>query len=96
MPEAVTRLEVQARGPGELSLIWDATARAERYHVELLLPGPESAFHRVVTVYDTNARLADLPPGAAVQVRVLAVNAGGESAPGITVEATVPALASAA
>ena len=96
VPEAVAGLEVKAVSPGTLSLAWERSARAERYHVELLLPGPESAFHRVLTVYDTDARLKELPPGAAVQVRVLAVNAGGESAPGEVVPLTVPALQQAA
>lgn len=96
VPEAVENLAVFAETPGALSLDWDASARAERYHVELLVVGTEVEFHRVVTVYGTSAELTDLTPGATVKVRVIAANAGGESVPSEEVQVQVPALAQAA
>jgi hypothetical protein len=96
VPEAVQNLEVFAETPGALSLDWDASARAERYHVELLVVGTETEFRRVATVYDTDTELTGLTPGATVKVRVIAANAGGESVPSEEVEVQVPALAQAA
>lgn len=96
MPEKVENLEVFPGVPVGWTLEWDAAVRGERYHVELLVVGVDTEFHRVATVYDTNATLTDLTPGTTVKVRVVAANAGGEGAPSEEVQVQVPALAQAA
>ncbi len=95
VPEAVQNLVVSPGLVGGLSLEWPESTRAERYLVEIMV-GAETEFHRVAKVYDANADLTGLTPGAAVKVRVIAANDGGESAPSAVVQATVPALAIAA
>ncbi len=96
VPEQVQNLEVLADTPEELTIDWDASVRAERYHVELLVVGTETEFHRVATLFDTDTTLTDLTPGATVQVRVVAANAAGESVPSEAVQVQVLALAKAA
>ena len=88
-PAKVLNVVVTPLGTGEIEVNFDPSVRADRYHVELLV-GAETEFQRVATVYDTNADLTGLTPGAVVKVRVVAANAGGESAPSAVVEATVP------
>jgi hypothetical protein len=95
-PEPVEGLEVEAGEPGELDADWEASARADRYLVEVQVVGQDAAFRRVTTVRDTNATLTGLPPGAQVKVRVLAANDAGESAPSAEVAAQLPTLANAA
>ena len=92
VPEAVTGLIVEPSDPEALSVNWEESVRAVRYQVEILVVGTDVAFHRVATVDDPSAELTDLDPGATVKVRVIAVNAGGSSAPSPEVSATVPML----
>ena len=92
VPEAVTGLTLSAGGAGELFAGWEESVRAVRYQVEIFVVGSDVALHHVATVYDPNAELTDLTPGASVRVRVIAVNAGGSSAPSEEVTAVVPAL----
>ena len=95
-PESVENLEVQGGSPGLLVAEWDASARAERYQVEVLVVGQDTEFRRVVTVREAKAEVAPLPSNAHVKVRVIAANGAGESAPSSVVEQQVPALAQAA
>lgn len=95
-PESVDVIVVLGGAVGELEVDWERTPRTDRYHVEVLIPGPDAAFKRFATVRDTNATLTDLPPGVPVKVRVVAVNDAGEAAPSEEVTAEVPALARAA
>jgi len=96
VPEAVETLEVAVRAPDTLSLKWEPGARAERYHVELLMVGAETEFHRAATAWDRHAKLTGLTPGTTVRVRVIAVNAAGEGVPSEAVEVPLPAQAQAA
>lgn len=95
-PEPVDVVVVKGGAIGGLEVDWERASRAARYLVEVLVPGPDAAFKRVATVKDTNATLTDLPPGAQVKVRVVAVNDAGEAAPSDEVAGEVPALATAA
>jgi hypothetical protein len=95
-PEAVTGLTVGGGGPGDLYAAWQPSARADRYLVEVQVAGEDVAFRRLETSYDTDAELEGLPPGTRVNVRVVAANDAGESAPSAAVTVTVPALAAAA
>jgi len=95
-PEPVDVIVVTGGGPGELEVDWERSVRSTRFYVEVLVPGPGAAFRRFATVKDTNASLKELPPEAEVQVRVVAVNEAGESAPSDAVTIRVPALADAA
>ena len=95
VPAKVENLVLYSKAPDKVAAEWDASARAERYHVEVQL-GDEAEFHRVATVFDTHADLTDLPPGAGVKVRLVAVNAGGEGSASDVVEVLVPPLAAAA
>jgi hypothetical protein len=92
VPEAVTDLVVAPDVSGIITAQWEPGARAERYHVEVQA-GEDPEFHRVVTVWDPQAWLTELTPGATVRVRVVAVNDGGNSVPSEAVEVTVPPLA---
>jgi hypothetical protein len=93
-PAKVLNVVVTPLGAGGMGVDWDPSVRADRYHVELLV-GAETEFQRVATVFDPSADLSGLTPGAAVKVRVVAANAGGESTPSAVVEATVPMAAAA-
>jgi hypothetical protein len=73
---------------------WEEIARAESYDVEAREPGSQAEFAVVATVRDPAADLA-FPPGSRVEVRVVAKNAAGASAPSEPVEAQVPAAAAA-
>ena len=95
VPAKVADLALYPEAAGEVSAEWDASARAGRYYVEILV-GEETEFNRVATVFDTNANLTGLLPGASVKLRVVAVNDGGEGVPSEVVEVVVPALALAA
>jgi len=90
VPDAVENLTVSGHGAGVLWLQWDASARAERYQVEMLVLPDETEFTRVDTVGETNAVLSDLAPGANVKLRVVAVNDGGAGVPSDEVPTTVP------
>ena len=92
MPAPVERVAVEPVTPDRVAVNWDASARAERYQVEILVVGTEVEFHRVATVYDTATQLTGLPPGARVQVRVIAANQAGTSVPSAVVEAAVAGL----
>ena len=96
VPEAVSDLEVESAGPGRLDAEWSPSVRAERYQVEVIETGRDEEFRRVTTTLVPNAELESLTPGVRVKVRVRAVNRAGDSAPSEVVDATVPALASAA
>jgi hypothetical protein len=93
VPEAVEGLQVEGDGPGNLDAEWFPSERAERYYVELLIIGTDPDFRRILTVTDPHATLENLPAGARVKVRVVAVNAAGQAAPSEVVEIEVPALA---
>ena len=95
-PEAVEALVVGSEVPGEIDAEWEASARAERYLVEVLVVGTDSEFRRATTVRDTNVTLTAFPPGVAVKVRIVAANAAGEAAPSDEETVTVRALAQAA
>ena len=92
VPAPVERVAVEPVTPDRVAVNWDASARAERYQVEILVVGTDVDFHRVATVYDTATQLTDLPPGARVQVRVIAANQAGTSVPSAVVEAAVAGL----
>ncbi len=87
---------VQPGGPGELFVEWPASARAERYLVQVQVLGVDTDFQTVETAYDTDADLEDLPPGKQVRVRLVAANDAGESAPSEAVTITVPSLSAVA
>lgn len=94
-PEVVTGLVARGGSPGEVDLEWESSARAERYQVEILVEGTDTAFRHAATVHDEFATMTDLAPGARVRLRVVAANDAGESVPSAEVEAQVP-LANAA
>ena len=90
--EPVTNLEVEAAGPGRLEADWTRSARAVRFHVEVLEVGRDVEFRRVLTTQDANTMLDTLTPGARYKVRVQAANRAVESAPSEIVEVQVPPL----
>jgi hypothetical protein len=61
-----------------------------------LVAGQDTEFRRVATVWDENATVTGLPPGAEVKVRVIGANKVGEGPASEPVSARVPALAVAA
>ncbi len=89
-PEAPTVLIVTPGTPGTLLPDWNDALRADSYRVWLWIVGTDTEFHPVLTVFDSDATLPDLPSGATVKIRITSKNAAGESVPSLTVEAIVP------
>ena len=92
VPEPVTNLEVEAAGPGRLEAGWTRSARAERFHLEVLEAGRDVEFRRVLTTQDANANLDMLTPGGRYKIRVTPVNRAGAGVSSEVVDIQVPAL----
>ena len=92
-PERVEDMTVTPGQPGELHLEFNGGLRAERYQIEIKVPGQDEEFRRAQTVRDEDATLTGLPPGAEVQIRIVGANQVGEGPASEPVSATVPALA---
>jgi hypothetical protein len=90
-PEQPTGLVLNPQPDGTILADWADASRATGYRVEILIVGVDAAFHLFASVTDSDATLSGVPAGATVQVRVIAVNAAGDtSPPSDVVEVLVP------
>lgn len=79
-PEGVGAITAVLIGPNAVALKWNASARAEFYHVFKRVVGVDAEFVLVGSPADVDFTLENLPAAASVEIVVTAVNNGGESA----------------
>jgi fibronectin type 3 domain-containing protein len=92
-PAAAPQGLVATRGDGTVSLAWSrvastGSAPVDGYVVEQRTPGGEWAAPSSVAIDGTTARITGLVNGTALELRVLAVNAGGPGPASAVVTAT--------
>lgn len=80
-PDQVSGLIATPNGPGVLLVDWADAPRAASYWVEIQIVGVDASFHRVQTVYDSDATLTGLPSGATVRIRIISVSSDGKTSP---------------
>ena len=86
VPERPEHLLLAAGAPGVVNADWADTPRAEHYHIEAQIVGVDSDFKRLLTRDESDATLTGLPSNKTIKVRVIAVNAAGNSAASEVVE----------
>ena len=90
-PDATDTIEITGGAPGSLFVNWPDASRATSYFVEIQIVGVDADFHRVRTVSESEVLLTDLPTGATVRIRIISVNAEGDtSEPSEVAEHVVP------
>jgi hypothetical protein len=94
-PEQPTGLLLNPQPDGTILADWADAPRASGYRLEILIVGVDPAFHLFLSVTDSDATLSGLAAGATVQVRVIAVNAEGDTSPPsdvVTVQVPAPVV----
>jgi titin len=94
VPAVVKNLAVSDRSTTSIAMTWSAAANATSYRIEVSIEG--SAFTAVETVTTASYQITDLSPGQSVAVRVIAISAGGESAPSTVVSGYTSFIAATA
>lgn len=89
IPAIVSSLVATPSGPGVLLLDWPDARRAERYKVEIQLPG-QADFTEATQVTESEATLTNLPSGQSIAIRVLSANEAGYAQPSEELTVMVP------
>ena len=79
-PEAPAGVLAVLIGPTAVSVKWNAAPRAQYYRVWLKVAGDENGFVHMGSPADLDYILEGLPANSTVEIKVSAVNSGGESA----------------
>jgi hypothetical protein len=80
LPDVPTNVIVVLIGANAMSVKWNSSARAERYHIWTRVIGVDTEPVLAATRDDLDVTLEGLPSSAQIEVSVSAVNNGGESA----------------
>lgn len=87
-PDQVEHVVATLIGPTAVSVKWDATARAEYYHVFKKVRGIDTEYVLVGSPADLDFTIENLPTNAVIEIVVSALNNGGEGALSEPVEIT--------
>lgn len=88
-PESVATLVLTPLGGGRFSVAWSYAVRAVRYRIETKITGVDTDFQNKANAKDLEMILKGFTAAQVVQVRVVAINDGGEAAPSPVVSVTV-------
>lgn len=88
-PESVATLVLTPLGNGRFAASWSYAVRAERYRIETKITGVDTEWQKKANAKDLEIILKGFTAAQVVQVRVVAINDGGEANPSPVVSVTI-------